>query len=265
MVKKRTIQRFVSMLLAIMLMLCTSVMTVSAITYKLSVSDQALWEASEDLGTAATELGLTNSGGTLTFDSSGFIESTDKEQKAKIKNFMSATIAAGISTDGTTTIMDVLNADENIDMSVYLVPYMFDELRGDVIGGAKVISPIIPVINVVIGIGAIVVLALLVLHSVYDLLIIVVPFLRTKISTGKDGESKSQRPAYVSEAAWSAIVASESAITGDGSGYKSALWVYFKRRLPEYIVIVVIIAFLLLGGFSNLIQALLNLGSSYTG
>lgn len=266
--KSKIFARIASCVICLITLMSVCVMTVSAVTYKLNVSDQALWEASEDLQAAATELGLQNSGGVLTFEPENFINETDKKQKQLVKNFMTAVIDADLSAEGTTSIMDALNSDERIDMSIYLIPYMFDEMRGDVIGGAQFISPLLPVINIVIGIGALIILALLIVHTVYDLLIIVVPFLRSKVidKSNSSGSTKDGgRPAFVSEAAWSAIKEAEASISGNDGSYKSALWTYFKRRLPEYVVMVIVIAFLVLGGFGNLVQALLSLGQNYTG
>lgn len=256
---KTFIKQFVSLMLAAC-MVCSMLATVAfAVTYKLNTSDQAVWDSSEDLQQAAQELGLTNSGGTLTFDPSGFIEKTDKEQKQLVKNFMTEATNLEFSANGTNAIMDCLNSTKDIDMSLYLIPYVFDETRGDIVGGMKVINPFMSIINIIIGVLAILASLALVLFSVYDIVIIIVPLFRDKI-LAKGNESGKGRPTGVSAEAWNAIKVAESE---DGKEYKSALWIYLKHRLPVYIVFGIILAYLVFGGFSSLMQALLNIGNAY--
>lgn len=257
---KMFIKRVVSLILSACMVFSVMAMTAFAVTYKLNTSDQAVWDSSDDLQQAAQELGLTNSGGTLSFDPSGFIEKTDKEQKQLVKNFMTEATNLEFSANGTNTIMDCLNSTKEIDMSLYLIPYVFDETRGDIVGGMKVINPFMSIINIIIGVLAILASLALVLFSVYDIVIIIVPLFRDKI-LAKEGANGKDRPAGVSAEAWNAIKVAEG--SADGKEYKSALWIYLKHRLPVYIVFGIILAYLVFGGFSNLMQALLNIGSSY--
>lgn len=258
---KTFIHKVLGVVLATCMVLSMCAVTAFAVTYKLNTSDQAIWDSSDDLQQAAQELGLTNSNGTLTFDPSGFIEKTDKEQKQLVKNFMTEATALSFSASGTNAIMDCLNSTEDIDMSLYLIPYVFDETRGDIVGGMKVISPFMSVINIIIGVLAILASLALVLFSVYDIVIIIVPLFRDKILSKSENSNNGGRPAGVSAEAWSAIQAAE----GDNSGkeYKSALWIYLKHRLPVYLVFGIILAYLVFGGFSGLMQALLNIGNQY--
>ena len=255
-----------SLILAACMTLSLCAMTAFAVKYKLSTSDQAVWESSEDLGESASALGVTNTNGELTFDPSGFIEKTDKEQKQLIKNFMTDVTALNFSANGTNTIMDCLNSTEQIDMSLYLIPYVFDETRGDIVGGMKVINPFMSVINIIIGVLAILASLALILFSVYDIVIIIVPLFRDKILAKSENSSNSGgRPAGVSAEAWNAIQAAEGDGNNSGKEYKSALWIYLKHRLPVYLVFGIILAYLVFGGFSGLMQALLNIGSQYVG
>lgn len=267
--KKRNtkVMQLITMVLSILMIIsCISIpVSASEVTYKLTTSDQALWEAVGDsLTQNANALGLTNSGGVLTFDVETFVEKTDKEQKALIKHFMADVTKAGLSAEGTSTIMDCLNDNDKIDMSLYLMPYIFDTTKGDLIGGMQAINPFVSIINVLIGAFAILACLALVLFSVYDIVLIVVPLFREKlISKADSGATNSKgRPWGVSAEAWSAIMAAES---NDGKEYKSAMWIYLKRRLPMYIVFGIALAYLIFGGFGNLMQALLNIGNAYVG
>lgn len=262
----KIMKRIVPTLVCMLTALCMLTMTVSAeATYKLNVSDNALWESCAELVEASKDLGLSKTAeGVLSFDESNFVGMTDKEKKSKIKNFMRAIAEADISSNGTVAITDTLYSAESVDMSIYLTPYIVGELRGDVIGGAKIVTPFLPTINTIIGAAVIIIMALLVGYTIYDIVIIIVPALREKIVEKSGGES-SKRPAYVSEAAWSSIKDAEGAIGSEKGSYKSALWLYLKRRLPEFIVMGIVLAVLLMGGVGTIMEWLLSLGSNYSG
>lgn len=269
----KSLRNIVSILLTGIMVISMCALTVFAdATFKLSKSDQEKWTAadtklendgSDSLTKLAGDMGLTYSSGSLTFDASTFLGLTSKEQKTVVKHFMQGMIIADLSADGTNTVLDCLNSTDDVDMQIYLMPYIFDETKGDLIGAMKVVDPFIPTINVIIGVGALLAALALIFFSVFDIVVIVVPLFREKL-TEKSGSSTDNkgRPRGVSAEAWSAITEAEGKGT-DNNGYKSALWIYLKRRLPAYIVFGLVLSFLIFGGFSGLISSLLHLGANY--
>ena len=242
----------------------------SDMTFKLSVTDTAKADKVFDGGTGLD--GLTYANGTLTWDGGNLLsEKTSKDQNKQVKNFVSKVQSANFTTDATNGINDLVSQKSDsatVEMSILLTVYALDQTKGDLVGGMNIIESFLPYINVIIGLIAILLMSLLVLSTVIDLACIGIPTVRDMMfGAGKDGEGGGQgvkKPKVVTYSAWSTIQEVEGGESGKGSG-KNAYFVYFKKRIFDYIILGVCVSFLVLGGFSSFVQAFLEIGSQLIG
>lgn len=276
MIKSAKFKKYMSMIVA--LLLCLAFCGITALaegdySVSLNVTDSSKADkVFQEDGTGLS--GLTWSGGgdskgTLQWDGGqAFSEKPDKERKKEIKAFFNKINKAGLSADATNQITDMLSQVEDgvdVDMSIYLTVHIFSETKGDVVGGMKILSGTLPYINIFIGIGAILLISLLVLSTVIDLACIGLPAIRdymlAKADTGEGGGGgTANKPKAITYAAWATINEVEGGESGKGSG-KNAYLTYLKKRVFDYLVLGVCIAFLIFGGFANVISAFLEIGS----
>ena len=273
-IKSKKFKKYMSMLMALLLCFVLCGITVSAdedwsVTLNVTDSSKASKQFEEGTGLS----GLTWSGGdtkgTLTWDGGKeFSEKPKKDQRKEIDKFFDKMNKAGLSADATNQITDMLGQtadDVDVDMSIYLTTHIFNETKGDVVGGMRILSGLLPYINIVIGIGAILLISLLVLSTVIDLACIGLPAVRdamlAKADTGEGGGGgTANKPKAITYAAWFTINEVEGGESGKGSG-KNAYMTYLKKRIFDYLILGICISFLIFGGFANIITAFLEIGS----
>lgn len=267
----------------IIAILCTLIMCIScmgitafAVDESLSKDDSKKFESIE----SASEIGLSvGDSGTLTVNDK-LSDKTESEQKKAMQNFVADLNSAGISQEGKNAITNALKDGykdvAGVEIDVLIITYLFDQTQGDLIGAMGVVSPFLPLINLVIGVVAIVVLAFLVLSSVIDLAFIGLPMVREAMMAGDgngQGGGSGSKPKALTYACWSTINEVEGALGGGGSGgtsggksgYKNAYGLYFKKRMWDYVLLGVCLSFLIFGGFSRLISGLLGIGKQLVG
>lgn len=215
--------------------------------------------------------GLTYSSGTLTWD--GGIEMsglTSAEQKKAMAKYNEKVASAGLSSKATNQISDMLaeTADgATVDMEMLLLVQVFDETKGDMVGGMAVIAPFLPYVNIVIGVIAILLVSLLVLSTLIDLACIGLPAVReAMLNKASDGSGDSaKKPKAVTYAAWATINDVEGNGSDNKGSGKNAYLTYFKKRLFDYIILGICLSFLVFGGFSGIMEAFLEIGKSFSG
>lgn len=212
--------------------------------------------------------GLKYNSGKFTWDGGKEMSAlTQNQQKKQIKKFMDTLGKASLSsqaTNGLTTLLGEKDDESTVDMSILLLPYIMDETKGDVLGGMQIVRGFIPYVNIVIGVVAILLMSLLVLSTVLDLAFIGLPQFREWILGGKEGGDKA--PKGITYAARNAVDEVEGGGAGGGSGSgKNIYLTYFKKRIFDYILLGICLAFLVLGGFSRFFSALLEIGGGLTG
>lgn len=213
--------------------------------------------------------GLSYSSGKFTWDGGMDMSAlTQKEQKKQVKKFMDNLGKASLSsqaTSGLTALLGETDDGATVEMSILLLPYIMDETKGDVLGGMQIVRGFLPYINVLIGIVAILLMSLLVFSTVLDLAFIGLPQFREWILGGKEG-GDGKAPKGITYAARHAVDEVEGGGAGGGSGSgKNIYLTYFKKRIFDYILLGICLAFLVLGGFSRFFSALLEIGSGLTG
>lgn len=250
--------------------------TAEDLTAKISVTDAAKFQKALDSAGGSTGVaGLTYASGVFTWDGgTEFSELTKSDQKKGIKKLMTIIEDSDVSIEGTNAINDLLSetTTDDLDMSILLLPYIYDQTKGDVLGGAKVLSGFFPIIKIILGVAAILLIAVTGVSSALDMAYIGVPQVREmmdeKGSNGNGGGGGSSKPRGVTHAAYQAI----SEVEGNGGGgagdkgsNKNIYWSYFKRRIFDYIFLGIAVVFLIVGGFGNLVTSVLEIGKGLVG
>ena len=264
------------------LIYCISMMgvTVSAATHAMGKDDAKLFTENDELVAAAGDVGIkVAENGEVTVEDK-LSDKTEKEQRKVADNFIDELNDSGLSVNGTNALSSALkdgyDGVEGVKIDILIIQYLFTQTQGDLAGAMKIISPFLPIINIIIGVVAILVAAALVLSTVIDLAFIGLPMVREMLMAGGEGSGggagSGSKPKALTYACWSTINDVESALGGGGggngngkSGYKNAYGVYFKRRVWDYVLLGVCLSFLIFGGFSRFISTLLGIGDQLVG
>lgn len=249
-----------------------------AVTHSISTDDYNKFEENEDLKAAANAIGLNISDRVVTVDDTTKLgDLGEKDQQVAMDNFITELNNAGVSQEATNEISAALTEGyqgvAGVKVDILQITYIFGKTQGDLLGAMGIISPFLPLINLVIGVVAIVVAAILVMSTVIDLAFIGLPMVRESMMAG-DGEKTGNtgtKPKALTYACWATINDVEGALGSGGQGgtggktYKNAYGLYFKRRLWDYILLGICLSFLIFGGFGRFMSGLLNIGSQLTG
>lgn len=162
------------------------------------------------------------------------------------------------------TVQQIMTDIQDTDPSVssIMLPLIFKETRGDMYQAYKITSPFLEILSVVLGVGAVILILLLLFSTVMDMAYIGLPVWR-EAQASKDGGKKN--PFGVSYEAILTVEEVEKGIGGGDAGYKNAYLLYFKRRALTYIILAICIMYLICGGLSGIIGFVLQLVSGITG
>lgn len=199
-----------------------------------------------------------SSEGKLTFYGDAF-EAADTKSKAKaLDKFSDAITNSKVSTTGRQNIAGKL-LEGSSESNEYLLGLALNSTSADLFTALKWLSPILEFMRILIGVGAIVIIMLLVASTVMDCVYIGLPMWREQ-QANKDGGGG--KPFGVSMEALSTVKEIESNI--EGGQYKNAYLLYFRRRALTYIILAICILYLIVGELGGLIQGLLNMVSGFT-
>lgn len=183
-----------------------------------------------------------------------FRYATDGSRRLALENYVYDLQNSGMSEQGQQAIINGMQAGES-QIKAQLIPILMASTSADIYTAMKWIAPFLPIIRVVLGLGAIVITILLVASTVFDLVFIGLPLAREGIMNNDGGKGK---PNLISADAYSVIKETESGTDSSG-GYKNAYIMYFKRRALTYIVLSVCLLYLVAGEMSGLIAWLMSL------
>lgn len=195
---------------------------------------------------------------TITFYYDNY-ENADKDARVNaLKYFSNALKDADVSTTCRQNIADCLQ-DGSSEVNNQLIGLAMDSTTADIFTALKWLSPILQFMRIIIGVGAIVIVILLIASTVMDCVYIGLPMWREQQANKDGGNGK---PFGVSMEALSTVKEVESNI--EGGKYKNAYLVYFRRRALTYIILAICILYLIAGELGGLIQGLLNMVSGFT-
>ena len=193
----------------------------------------------------------------LTFDEEAFAKADQKEAKKVLELFIDELRESSISSNNQQAIMTSIQESDSKVASM-MIPLIFDNSQADLFSAYKIVYPFLQVLGVVLGIGAYIIILLLLGSTVVDLLYIGLPVWREK------ADSKgSSHPFGVSYEAMTTVKEVESGLTGNDGAYRNAYVIYFKRRALSYIVLAICILYLIAGQLGGIITFVLNLVSGF--
>ena len=196
--------------------------------------------------------------GELLVNENGYEEANTDKVTTATKKFVDA--LTDVCDEKSETADEIMTEFQNIGgkVNTVMLALVFDDTKGDMYGAYTWLSPAFAVLNIVLGIGAVILIFLLLASTVLDLAYIGLPIWREHSSeNGKD------KPFGVSFDATATVKEVEKNI-GEGQ-YKNAYLIYLKRRAITYIILAVCIMYLICGGLSGIINGILGLVSGITG
>lgn len=189
----------------------------------------------------------------LLFSADNFKKANQNEAKKAMAAFINALKDSSVAEDTQQSIMDQITESDS-DVSAILIPIIFDN-PADLFTAYKWLFPFIQALRVVFGLGAILIVLLLVGSTIVDLAYIGLPVWRESVAEKNGGSSK--KPFGVSYEALSTVMEIEKTL----GEYKNAYWLYGKRRGMTYIVLAVCVLYLVIGELGGLISWVLSLVS----
>lgn len=149
---------------------------------------------------------------------------------------------------------DIQKQDNSV--SATMLGVIYNNTFADLWKAYTIVKPFLDILNVVLGVGCVIIIMLLFASTVMDLAYIGLPVWR-EAQASKDGGKK--HPFGVSYEAISTVEEIEKGLGGGDGGYRNSYLLYFKRRALTYIVLALCIMYLICGGISGLITFVLKL------
>jgi hypothetical protein len=181
-------------------------------------------------------------------------ELRDKEKTKVLKEFVDGVKEIGDDDAVHTFITDINEQEESV--GALMLPMIMEGTKADLYKAYKVVEPFLDVLNIVLGVGCVILILLLFASTVMDLAYIGLPVWRES-QAAKGGSGK--HPFGVSYEALTTVQEVEKGIGGGDGGYKNAYLLYFKRRALTYIILAICIMYLICGGISGIIAFVLSL------
>lgn len=196
--------------------------------------------------------------GTIRFNKKAFENATDGSRKKAVGSFVSILQDSDVSPQTQQNIFEGMsNADK--DLQAMMIPLIFDSTSADLYTAMKWVTPLLGVLRVVLGVGAIILVLLILASTLLDCIYIGIPMARG----GKDGNSN-DKPFGVSYDAISVVKEVESSLDGN-SKYKNGYLIYLRRRAITYFVLGLCLLYLIVGELGGLMAWLMSLGSGIVG
>ena len=185
---------------------------------------------------------------------------SDKEQEKAKSEMLNQIVDIGMGTEANQDINDCL---QDVDYLAFteaeLLTLMFSNTKADLSTAMQWFAPFQGTLGVILGIACIIIIALLLISTGFDLVYIGLPMARVAMD-GKASEGDKERPFGVS---YDAVKVVRQAEEDKGGG--NVYFAYFKRRILTYIILAVCILFLISGQIASVIGWLLDLVSGMGG
>lgn len=203
-----------------------------------------------------SKLTLMESDGTqIYFSVDAFKNGNEKEVKKMMTKFIDGLKNSTIDSATQQNIMTEIQATDT-EVAAFMIPLIFDNSKADLFTAYKWISPLLGALRTIFGIGAFIIILILVGSTILDLVYMGIPLWR-EAKAEKSGSNS--RPWGISYEAYSVIKETESTMTS--GEYRNVYLVYFKRRALTYVLLAICIMYLIAGQIGDLVAGLLNLTS----
>lgn len=222
-------------------------------TTKVSIKTKA--SNAEGARVVVLEYKDSGTGKTLEFYQDDFVNADQKEAKKVLEGLVEGLRTSSISKNTQQNIMTAIQESDSKVASM-MVPLIFDNSQADLFSAYKILQPFFRVLSVLLGIGAYIIIIMLLASTVIDLLYIGLPVFREKAD-----EKEKKHPFGVSYEALTTVKEVEAGLSE--SNYRNAYILYFKRRALSYIVLGICILYLIAGQLGGIITFVLNLVSGF--
>ena len=201
----------------------------------------------------------------IDWDKSAFDNLSDKDQSKATSEMLQTVSAWQLDTKSVTSLAEALeNRNDLVFSKADAVAILFNQ-GADIMGALTWFMPFQGGLGLILGVGVIIVIALLLLSTVLDLVYIGLPTARMAMSAKAEGQGK-EIPFGISTDAYRIVQqTAETGNGGNGGNQGNPYLQYFKKRFVTYIILAVCILYLLSGQIGGLISGLLNLASGITG
>lgn len=139
---------------------------------------------------------------------------------------------------------------------------VLENTKPDFVTANKIYEPFSGLVGTALGLGAVLIMALLAIVMVCDIAYITLPPIR--IFAGEENERSGIKSKLFSHDATYAVQQAENADAGNGSP-KQALGIYFKRRVFMLILLGICLLYLIQGEIFNMVGMILDLVSGFFG
>lgn len=191
----------------------------------------------------------------LYFSVDAFKSGNEKEVKKAMTSFIDELKNSNVPDSTQQSIMTEIQATDT-EVSAFMIPLIFDNSKADLFTAYKWISPLLGALRTLFGVGAFVIILILVGSTILDLVYMGIPLWR-EAKAEKSGSNS--RPWGISYEAYSVIKETES--TNTSGEYRNVYLVYFRRRVLTYVLLSICIMYLIAGEIGSLVGWLLNLTS----
>lgn len=201
----------------------------------------------------------------IEWDKTAFDNLSDKDQSKATSEMLQTVSAWQLDTKSVTSLAETLeNRNDLVFSKADAVAILFNQ-GADIMGALTWFMPFQGALGLILGVGVIIVMALLLLSTVLDLVYIGMPTARMAMSAKAEGQGK-EIPFGISTDAYRIVQqTAETGAGGNGGNQGNPYLQYFKKRFVTYIILAVCILYLLSGQIGGLISGLLNLASGITG
>lgn len=184
-------------------------------------------------------------------------DSISQNQLAKSMHFFVKGLEVQENTtnkDAIVTFMkDMQTVDEDVGRVIFLAIY--SEFKADMTTTYNITKPAFKIVNVVFGVGAVILIVILLISTVFDLAYIALPIWREY-----DVSSGGRPNSLISYDAVFVVVEKEKHFDKYTNIYLS----YLLKRSWSYIILAICITYLIAGGFSGVLSFILSLVSGFT-
>ena len=193
----------------------------------------------------------------LKFNSSNFLNSESKDRRQLLKLFVEELSNSNVSANTQSYVMNRIQESDN-QIASMMIPLIADTGKADLFGAFKILQPFTGPFGVLLGLGAYLIIALVMLSTLFDFVYIGLPVWREKSAEKNPDKSK---PFGVSYEALTTVKDVESGLSENGGAYKNAYLLYLKRRSLTYIVLSIAILYLVSGQISAVIAFFMDMVS----
>lgn len=186
-------------------------------------------------------------------------EAREKQVITAFQGVINGLSELGVDEDAVQTLCtNIGNKDANL--SAVMLEMSFNNVTANLYKAYRIMEPFIGILNVVLGVGCVLLILILMFSTVMDLAYIGLPVWRE----AQDSKGK-KNPFGVSYEALRTVQEVEKGLGGGDGDYRNAYLLYFKRRALTYIILAICIMYLICGGISGIIGFVLSLVGGITG